>query len=132
VSRYDLFRRRIAPIAFFLAIALIARDSCDKAQRTHAAIELDFGGARPRVTAVDVRVVAGGETVTTFQRRALGTGGIGPCRFDAVLPGEDGELQIEIDLGDDHRQLSRSFHTVEGATVRVPVGDALAAPPATR
>jgi len=132
VSRYDFFRRRIAPIAFFLAIALIARDSCDKGQRTHAAIELDFGDARPRVSAVDVRVLAGGDTVTTFQRRALGAGGIGPCRFDAVLPGEDGELRIDVDLGGDHLQVSRWFHAVEGATVRVPLGDALAAPPPAR
>jgi len=132
VSRYDLFRRRIAPVAFLVAIALIARDSCDKGQRTHAAIELDFGEARARVRAVDVRVVVGSETVTTFQRNALGAGGIGPCRFDAVLPGEDGQLDIDVDLGGEHRQLSRRFHAVEGATVHVPVGEAIAAPPETR
>lgn len=131
MSRYDLIRRRIAPIAFLLAIGLIARDSCNKAQRTHAAIELDFGDARPRVQAVDVRVIAGGDTVTTFRRAALGSGGIGPCRFDAVLPGEDGELQIDVDVAGEHRQLVRRFHAVEGATVRVPIGEAIAAPPRT-
>jgi hypothetical protein len=123
VSRYDWLRRRIAPIAFFLAIALIARDSCDKARRTHANVELDFGDARPRIHAVDVRVVAGSETVTTYQRTALGPGGIGDCKFAAVLPDEDGELRIDVDLGDAHRLLVRRFHAVEGATVRVPIRD---------
>lgn len=128
MSRYDLIRRRIAPIAFLIAIALIARDSCEKHQRTHSTVELDFGEARPRVHAVEVRVVAGTDVVATFQRTALGAGGIGTCRFDAALPGEDGELQIDVDLGGERRALIRRFHAVEGATVRVSLGDALAAP----
>jgi hypothetical protein len=130
VSRYDFFRRRIAPIAFFLAIALIARDSCEKQHRTHATVELDFGDARPRVHAVDVRVVVGADTVATYQRTALGAGGIATCRFDTAVPDEDGELQIDVDLGTEHRQLTRRFHTIEGATVHVPLGDALGEPTA--
>ena len=128
MSRYDLFRRRIAPIAFLVAIALIARDSCEKQHRTHATVELDFGDARPRVRAVDVRVVVGDDTVATYQRTALGAGGIATCRFEAAVPGEDGELRIDVDLGSEHRQLTRRFHAVEGATVHVAVGDALDAP----
>lgn len=131
MSRYDLFRRRIAPIAFLLAIGLIARDSCEKDQRTHTTVELDFGDARPRVRAVDVAVVTGGadsEPVARFHRAALTDGGIGPCRFVLALPADDGELQLDVDLGPEQRRLTRRFHAVEGATLRVAVADDLRTP----
>lgn len=126
MSRYDLFRRRIAPVAFLLAIGLIAHDSCEKAQRTHGAVELDFGAAGSRVRAVDVDVIADGgddAPVARFHRAALSGAGIGPCRFELALPGDDGELQLDIDLGDVHRRLTRRFHAVEGSTLRVTITD---------
>jgi len=126
VSRYDLFRRRIAPIALFLAIALIARDSCEKDKRTHTTAELQFGDDKPRIRAVDVDIVVGTETIATFHRAALPDSTIGPCRFPLVLPEEDGELRIDIDLGASHHRLTRRFHAVEGSTmlVSIPDGDA--------
>ena len=36
MSKYDLFRRRIAPVAFLLALGLIAFDTCGKEERTRA------------------------------------------------------------------------------------------------
>jgi hypothetical protein len=136
VSRYDLFRRRIAPIAFLLAIGLIARDSCEKDRRSHTTVEIDLGDARPRVRAVDVAVVVGGpgaEPVARFHRAALTDGGIGPVRFELASPQDDGELQIDLDLGlgAEHRQLTRRFHIVEGATLRVAITEADLVTPAT-
>lgn len=128
MSRYDLFRKRIAPIAFFLAIALIARDSCEKDKRTHTTVELAFGasmGAQtPRVHAVDVDVVIGADTIATFHRATLPDSTIGPCRFVLALPSEDGELRIDIDLGATHHRLTRRFHAVEGSTMLVTIPDA--------
>jgi hypothetical protein len=123
VSRYDLFRRRIAPVAFLVAIGLIARDSCEKDRRTHTTVELQLGAARPRVRAVDVDVVGGDETVTRYHRAALPDALIGPCRFDLALPpqAEAGQLRIDVDLGAEHRQLTRAYHAVEGATLQVPL-----------
>jgi len=123
VSRYDLFRRRIAPIAFFLAIALIARDSCEKDKRTHAIVELSFGDAKPSIRAVDVEVVVERETVATFHRAALPDSIIGPCRFQLAVPQDDGELQIDVDLGATHHRLTRRFHAVEGSTMLVSIPD---------
>jgi hypothetical protein len=123
MSRYDLFRRRIAPIAFLLAIGLIARDSCQKDHRTHTTAELDLGAARSAVRAVDVDVVVGGETVAQFYRAALPGNLIGPCRFSLALPADDGELRIDLDMGDAHRRLTRRFHAVEGATMVVNASD---------
>jgi hypothetical protein len=124
VSRYDLFRKRIAPVAFFLAIALIARDSCEKDKRTHTTVELDFGAAKPSVRAVDVDVVVGAETIATFHRAALPDSTIGVCRFALALPGDDGELRIDVDLGATHQRLTRRFHAVEGSTMLVTTPDA--------
>ena len=123
MSRYDLFRRRIAPIAFFLAIALIARDSCEKDKRTHTTVELGFGAAGPSVRAVDVDVVVGGETIATFHRATLPGSVIGPCRFPLALPDDDGELRIDVDLGATHRRLTRRFHAVEGSAMLVTIAD---------
>jgi hypothetical protein len=123
VSRYDLFRRRIAPIAFFLAIALIARDSCEKDKRTHTTVELGFGSSKPSVRAVDVDVVVGSETIATFHRAALPDSTIGPCRFPLALPDDDGELRIDVDLGATHQRLTRRFHAVEGSTMLVTIPD---------
>jgi hypothetical protein len=124
VSRYDLFRKRLAPIAFFLAIGLIVRDSCQKEQRTHTKIELAFGSQRPQVRAVDVDVVVGDDVIATFHRAALPGSTIGPCRFDASLTSEDGELRIDVDLGAHHQRLTRHFHAIEGAAMRVDIPDA--------
>ena len=126
MSRYDLFRRRIAPVAFFLAIGLIARDSCEKDRRTHTTVELQLGDARPRVRAVDVDVVTGDETVARFHRTALPGTMIGPCRFELALSADDGELRLDVDLGAEHRRLTRAFHAVEGATLSVPLEAELA------
>ena len=126
MSRYDLFRRRIAPIAFFLAIGLIARDSCEKSHRIHTTVELQLGDARPRVQAVDVEAVTGDETVARFHRAALPGSLIGPCRFELALPADDGELRIDVDLGAEHRRLTRPFHAVDGATLFVPIEGELA------
>jgi hypothetical protein len=123
VSRYDLFRRRLAPLAFFVAIGLIARDSCDKDKRTHATVELQLGADRPSIHAVDVDVVVDAQTVATFHRAALPGSTIGPCRFQLSVPDDDGELRIDVDLGATHRQLTRRFHAVEGATIVVPIPD---------
>lgn len=123
MSRYDLFRRRIAPIALFLAIGLIVRDSCEKDKRTHTTVELSFGDAKPSIRAVDVEIVQGTETIAMFHRAALPGSILGPCRFPLALPEEDGELRIDVDLGATHRRLTRRFHAIEGSAMLVTIPD---------
>ena len=129
MSRYDLFRRRIAPIAFFVAIALIARDSCEKDKRTHTTVELELAD-RPSVRAVDVEVfavsgtsssIAVGDRVAAFHRAALTGAPIGPVRLDLALAVDDAELRIDIDRGDQHQLLTRRIHVIEGSTTLVSV-----------
>ena len=131
MSRYDLIRKRLAPIAFVFAIGLLVRDSCQKDQRTHTTIELAFATPEAKIHAVDVGVVINHETFATFHRAALPGGSIGPCRFQAALPAEDGELHIDVDLGDHHQQLTRPFHALDGSTTIIHIPDDDAPAPAT-
>lgn len=121
MSRYDLFRRRIAPIAFFVAIALIAKDSCDKGQRTHTTVELEFGASQSEVRAVDVEVFVGDALVARAHRSALPGSTIRPVRFPVALPDEDGELRIEVDRGATRQVLTRRFHAIEGSTTTITI-----------
>jgi hypothetical protein len=121
VSRYDLFRKRIAPVAFFLAIALIARDTCNKEQRTHATVELRLAGD-PR--AVDVDVVVGGATVAKFHQAALPDRPLGRVEFKLSVPEPDGELRIDVDRGAARQRVVRHFHAVEDSTMLVDVAEA--------
>lgn len=120
MSRYDLFRRRIAPIAFFIAIALIARDSCQKDKRTHATVELQLADA-PSVRAVEVDVMVGGQTVAQFRKAALPDRPIGRVEFKLSVPEDDGQFRIVVDRGATQQQLTRSFHAVEDSTMLVPI-----------
>ena len=128
MSRYDFLRKRIAPIAFFAAIALIAKDSCDKNKRTHTAVELEFGNDRAEVRAVDVEVYSGSEQVSRFHREALPGSMIGPCRFQLALADEDVELRIDVDRGAAHQQLTRRVHVIEGSTTLIAIPPGAAQP----
>ena len=121
MSRYDLFRRRLVPIAFFIVLGLIIKDSCAKGHRTHTTFELELGAAAAQIRAVDVEVMLGDETFATFHRSALPESTIGPCRWPVALPQDDGELRIDVDLGTSHKFVTRRFHVVEGGTTLVPL-----------
>ncbi len=122
MTRYEFFRRRIAPILFLCVVGLIAYDACTKQERTHAKIVLDLGDAAPQVRSVDAELTVQGEVIGMFHRAALPGASIGPCKFEAALPDEAGELRIEVDVAGHHKQLVRRIQADEGATVTIPLG----------
>jgi hypothetical protein len=126
VSRYDLFRKRIAPIAFVAAMALLVRESCNKQERTHATIVMDFGAAEPNVVAVDARLSIDGSLLSTFHHGRLAGQRIGKPRFETAMPEHDGSLQIDVELETGHRQITRAIHVEEAATVTLSLGPDLA------
>lgn len=120
MSKYDLFRRRIAPVAFVLALGLIVYDTCQKHERTHATIVLDFGTAEPEVRAVEAEIWMNGEQVTQFRRAAPEGAYIGPARFETSLPDTEGELRVAVDLASGaRRNATKPLHLQEGATVTI-------------
>lgn len=120
VSRYDLFRRRLAPIALVLAIALIARDTCNKQDRTRATFVFDFGADAADVRAVDVEVWHGDDQLSVFHRPFDGAK-LGPATFVASLPSPDVELRIDVELASSvpHVRVTRRVHADDGATVTI-------------
>lgn len=122
MSRYDFFRRRIAPILFLCVVGLIAYDTCNKQERTHATFVLDLGDAAATARAVDAELTVGGEVIGIFHRVALPGSTIGPCKFETALPDETGELRIDVDLGGKRRTIVRRIHADEGAKITVLLG----------
>lgn len=121
MSKYDLLRRRIAPIAFGIVMALIAYDTCNKQERTSATVVLDYGAAERDVRAVEAEIWMNGERVTHFRRVAV-DGRIGATKFKASLPDTDGEVRINVELANgEHRPITRVIHVAEGATVTIPL-----------
>ena len=120
MSKYDLFRRRIAPIAFALAIGFIAYDTCEKHERTSATFVIDYGAAEPDVRTIEAEVWMNGERVTQFRRAAAEGASIGKTQFKGSLPDTDGELRIDVELkSGEHRTAERAIHVTEGATVTI-------------
>jgi hypothetical protein len=122
VTRYELFRKRIAPVAFGVAIVLLARESCMKQHRTHATFVLEPGAAQQEIRSVEADVWIGDAEVSTYRRNADQGAYIGPMRFVAALPDPDCELHLDVDLGArGHRTFVRHVRADEGATVTVPL-----------
>lgn len=120
MTRYDLFRKRIAPIAFALAIGFIAYDTCNKHERTSATIVLDYGSAERDIRAVEADVFMNQQQVSHFRREAQPGALIGRTQFKASLPDTDGELRVDVELtSGEHRTTSRAIHVTEGATVTI-------------
>jgi hypothetical protein len=119
VTRYELFRKRIAPVAFIAAIALLAKQSCDKQEHATATFVLELGEAERDVRAIDADLFANGEPIAHFHRVALEGVHMSAPRFEAPLPGKQGELRIDVDLAGTHRLITRSVHAESGAVVTV-------------
>ena len=118
-----MLRRRIAPVAFVAAIALLARETCNKQERIHATLVLDFGAAMPDVRAVDAELWIDGEQLSVFHRAALDGMQIGVAKFAAALPAADAELRIEVQLSYSVPRVraTRHVHADDGATVTIPL-----------
>ncbi|MEO8552217.1 MAG: hypothetical protein ABI678_19710 [Kofleriaceae bacterium] len=115
----DFIRRRIMPVVLGVVIVLMSRESCHKAERTHATYVLSFGAAEPNVKAVDADMWMNGEQVSQFHRAALGDH-IGPTQFSGSYPDHDGELRVDVELrSGQHRNLTRRVHADDDATVTV-------------
>jgi hypothetical protein len=123
VTRYDLFRKRIAPIAFLLVVGLIAYDACNKEERTRATIVFDYGTVEPQVRAVEAELWMNNANIAQFTHRVTLEGArMGKTSFKVSVPAKDGELRIDVELeGGVHKQVIRAVHIEEEATVTVPL-----------
>lgn len=122
MSRYDLFRKRIAPVAFVLALALLVREQCKGQQRYHGTVVIGTGSAEPFVEAIEARVIIGDDVFGELHRERPAGMQIGEAAFPITLPEPDARVEIDVRLSGATRHLSRSIHVEEGATVRIDLG----------
>jgi hypothetical protein len=128
VTRYELFRKRIAPALFLALLGLIALDAWRKDHNAGITgqVILELGEAEPRVRQVEAELLVRDESISTFRRTAAPGGRIGPCRFEAHMPASDGVLRLTVDLDGTRREMTRAVHIEDGAIVRVELGSDLA------
>lgn len=125
MTRYELFRKRIAPALFLGVVGLIAYDACSKQERYHTTIVLDLGDAAADVREVNAEVFSGGESMATFHRVALPGSSIGPCRFETALPEETGEIRLDVRLPTRSIVLTKTIRPIEGSMTTIFLGDQL-------
>jgi hypothetical protein len=120
-SRYDRLRRRIAPVAFLLALGFLVHQTCQSEERQQTTIVLDFGDAAPRVKAVRADVFSDdGEPVAWFERAAPPDAS-GRVSFPAMLDGPS-TLRLRVDTATGLVPLERRLRSDGGDTLVVDVG----------
>jgi hypothetical protein len=120
-----MIRKRIAPLIFILAMGLLVRETCQKADRAHATVVLELGAAEAKVRQVDVTLHVDGDELSVFHRVAPPGLTIGPIRFDVSMPSRDGELRVDVRLDTATKHVVRKIHAEDGAVMTVKIGDEL-------
>lgn len=122
MTRREFAIKRLIPVAMLTAIALIAHDTCNKSERTHATLVLDFGAERARVRSVEAEVVVDDEVVGVLRRAAQPGALIGDTTLKLALPAQDATVRVRVDVGGGEVPLpERTIHVDEGATVTLPL-----------
>lgn len=120
-----MIRKRIAPLIFILAMGLLIRETCQKADRAQATVVIELGGAEAKVRALDVSLTVDGDRLSVFHREAPKGLTIGPIRFPVQMPSRDGELQIDATLETTTKHIVRKFRATDGAVVTIKIADDL-------
>jgi hypothetical protein len=129
VTRYDFFRRRVAPVLFLCMVGVIVFDAWRTEKQNEGikgTVVIELGEAEPRVKELEAELIVNGESISTFRKPALPGSLIGEIKFEAQMPASDGELRFAIDLGDERRRLTRSVHLKDGGTIKIDLSRDLA------
>lgn len=103
-------RRRIAPVAFLLAVAFLASRTCTS-QPERVEIQLALGAAAAHVDTLRVDVFAADDAqgLASFERHIRGQPVHGPLGFEATLDPGPYRLRIEARTGSSTRTLERAI-----------------------
>jgi hypothetical protein len=119
-SRYDRIRRRLAPLALIIALAVLAWENCKPSERVTVTIGFELGPRAAEVSRLEV-VLRRGATVIGHYRRGEGAGV--PAQARLSLPRGAIELDIELDAAGRSARLTRRIDVGDAALVRVHLAD---------
>lgn len=121
-------RRRVAPIAFLVALAALAHQTC-KAESAEVDLALRFGPEASAVESVRVDVVRSdsGEHVAFLERR-FPSGAPAELRQDVPLVEGMYRLDIELEVDGQLRRLSRVIDVEGSGGIRVDLSAELGPP----
>ena len=99
-TRYQVFRRVIAPVALLAALALLAYDTCRAEERAEVPFAIDFGDDAPAVRHVRVDLWSGDDTIGFFERAFGDQGVTATPRWRQPVPDGPLEATISVTLAD--------------------------------
>ena len=114
-SRYNTFRRVLAPLGLALGIAFLAHQTCNKQENEDVTFVVDLGDDEAAVRHVRVDLFDDGESIGFFERDVAGAGTL---RWKQPVPDDELEATISLTLEDGRVvELRRSVHAEGGASV---------------
>jgi hypothetical protein len=128
-SAYDLFRSRIAPVAFVIALILLATHTC-QSEPASVTFYFDFGGRGAPVRVLEVEMLRGDdpEPVANFKEHFSSSRPASRSRWKLKLDGGTYRLRIRVETAVKTHRLERTVKVTDGAAITVPLADALPAP----
>jgi len=116
-SRYDSFRRYLAPLGLALGIAFLAHQTCRAEENAAVEFSVDLGETAPQVRHLRVDLWDDGTSVGFYDRDVAGPGSL---RWQQVVPSPELEATISLTM-DDGRvvEVRRKLHAAGGSHVRI-------------
>ena len=108
MTRYEWFRKRLAPVALILALVLLAHETCNRQQAASETIELRFGSHAAEVQHVRADVLVGDQPVG-YVERDLTADPTTPVRFPAVIDGDNASISIDLRTTRGPRHVTRAL-----------------------
>jgi hypothetical protein len=124
-SRYQWFRRKLAPVALVVALLVLAHETCNKKGAESETIELRFGDHVRELRSVHAEIFVDGQPAGHMDRD-LSVDPNTPVTFPAVLDGERATIRIDVVTATGPRRFERTL--TAGSRVIVDLGAELDAP----
>ena len=97
-TRYQVFRRVVAPVALIAALALLAYDTCRTEDSAEVRFAVDFGDTASEVRHVRIDLWDGDASFGFFEKRFGDAGATAPVRWKQPVPSGALEATISVTL----------------------------------
>jgi hypothetical protein len=117
-SRYQAFRRVLAPLAVVAALAVLLHQSCREEEHAAVSFALDFGDEAAQIRHVRADVWVGDDSVGYFEQQYGAAGAATAPRWKQPVPRDNVEVSISVTTADGAAyQVRRKVHAPGGAEV---------------